>query len=456
MKIKGKEILDFPISENAKEKYIGDFEVIIEKKLFNIELNDKSIAKFYFYKNLEGEKVHADYLMCRDYNGESFTLYDCYIWEDRGSNSKLWIIWKRLLYGQHIKQDLLEKIRYAEYVIELPDNKATYRLYIGKTNFDIFDGKISIYTDWNQEGNSFNGVKICVICKQELYTIGAIQEIVLRLMEIYFLVVGFFANVLQRKMITEAEREILYYANYASYVRVKKQNIYLPHVLELKKKIDYSKMFMEWWAIRKKEVYTFNLFAYTVSDPDPILEVPTATYIQCLEGYFRMHHADALKRFPSETKDKFIDLFVKYMDNEKDFLLICEEYDIDVQIMKNRIKGKLGDLSNMNLADVLTYAMEYCIESKKLFEYERSTLTENKGSLWKKFRTKAVGHRNWLSHLISQNSRFHDEEIELASSKLKLLFRLSLLKDIGAEITEESIDNVVRRINNWYDKYTLN
>lgn len=454
MNIKGKEILNLPISKDVNEKYTNEFEIVSEKNLFYIPLNEETISKFYMLKALEREKVHVDYLIGIDQEGVEFTLYDCYIFLDKLPASKLWIKWTRLLYGEHIEHDKSEKIKYAEYVIELPSSSVTYRSFVGESKFSIFEGQVWLSTDWNEKDKMFNGVMICVECK-ETCTLELIQKIVLRLMEIYYLEIGFFAEVLQRQIITETGKKIFYYENFAAYTRVSTRNINLPHILELRKDTNYSKIFMKWWEIREKEVATFNLFAYTVSDLDYILEVPTATYIQCLEGYFRVHHKQEMKKFSDESKEKIINYILESIDQKSEILNICQEHEINMENIEQSIKGLLGNFNNKSLSDILTYAMKYSSASRKLFEYECNTLINSKKTIWNVFLAKAVGHRNWLSHMGKTKAQFHDEEIELASSKLKLLFRLSLLRDIGAEVTEYSLDRVIQRINNWYNKYFL-
>ena len=71
------------------------------------------------------------------------------------------------------------------------------------------------------------------------------------------------------------------------------------------------------------------------------------------------------------------------------------------------------------------------------------------------FVSKSLGHRNWLSHLTRQRSRFTGKEIDLAERKLRLLFRLTLLQDIGCEATEESLDRTVRVVDQWYKSNQL-
>ena len=47
------------------------------------------------------------------------------------------------------------------------------------------------------------------------------------------------------------------------------------------------------------------------------------------------------------------------------------------------------------------------------------------------------------------------KEIELAERKLRLLFRLTLLHDIGCEVTEESLGRTVRVVDQWYKSNQL-
>ena len=50
---------------------------------------------------------------------------------------------------------------------------------------------------------------------------------------------------------------------------------------------------------------------------------------------------------------------------------------------------------------------------------------------------------------------FSGAEIDLATRKLKFLFRLLLLYDINADIVEGDIDRVCRNVDKWYEKNKL-
>ena len=51
--------------------------------------------------------------------------------------------------------------------------------------------------------------------------------------------------------------------------------------------------------------------------------------------------------------------------------------------------------------------------------------------------------------------RFNGDEIELANKKLKLLFRITLMIDIGLQVTKDSLDRTVNGIDQWYKGHEL-
>ena len=51
---------------------------------------------------------------------------------------------------------------------------------------------------------------------------------------------------------------------------------------------------------------------------------------------------------------------------------------------------------------------------------------------------------------MEQLKRFKKNELGFADEKLRMLFRLTLLYDIGIEVTNTSLDTVIKRINKWY------
>ena len=302
--------------------------------------------------------------------------------------------------------------------------------------------------------SKIDGVKISVTTEKPL-SISNIEKVVLRLIEIYSLQTGFFPRIQKRKMATEDNKEFYYWEEFASYGKTAIGNIRLEYALGVEKEQDYSCVYEKWWNLREKEVTTFNLFSYITTDDSPIMEVPVATCIQCLEGYFRIHHTEDLFKF-SESVKKQIKKEIKQMFEDSSSLkIICEENRIDFGGIKDSLFRSIGYINEYSLKEILIYAIEQCDMTKKLFEYERITKVDEKKNLLDVFLNKSAGHRNWLSHLVEQKNKFVNEEITLATKKLKLLFRLTLLNDIGVEISESSLDRVINNINKWYKNNNL-
>lgn len=458
MTIKGKVIANFPWDkeEHTKQQYcLFDVTENEHDFLFSTE-NYPEKVMWDLYCNRDS--FHVDYLFCVDENDMPFTLYDCWISLKElpvGKNTKtIWqILWNRYLFGYHVQNESTQYIRAAEYIIEAEKGNPSYRLFIGKNDFWVHNDTVHIKTDWHKENTKFNGVIISVEFRT-LMGIKNAEKIVLRFLEILFLQVGFFPKVEERKMWMEDNKTFLYWEEFAAYAKTAKRNITLGRTLEIEN-TDFSSIYEKWWNIREREVVTFNLFAYSTADNSPIREMPIATCIQCLEGYFRIHHQDVLVKFSDGEKKQIVGEIVKALSCSDIVQEICETNGIGVTEIINSVKGLIGNINKFSLRDVIQYSIERCDMAKKLFEYESSTISETGGTVLDVFLSKAKGHRDWLSHITPQAKRFDREQLSFATDKLKLLFRLSLMYDIGMEIKEESLNNRINEINQWYSSQSL-
>lgn len=458
MTIKGKAIANFPwdMEEHTKQQYC--FFDLTENEHNFVFSTENYPEKVMWDLYCNRDSFHVDYLFCVDENDTPFTLYDCWISLKElpvGENTKtIWqILWNRYLFGYHVQNESAENIKAAEYTIETEKGKPSYRMFVGKNDFWIRDAAIHIKTDWNIEDVKFHGVKIFVELKVPM-GIESVEKIVLRFLEILFLQVGFFPKVEKRKMWKEDNKTFFYWKEFAAYAKTAKRNISLGQALEIKSP-NYSEIYEKWWNIREKEVVTFNLFAYATADNSPIREIPIATCVQCLEGYFQIHHQDALVKFSDDDKQQIIGEIVKALSSSDITKEICEKNGISVSSTINSVKGLIGNINKFSLRDVIQYAIERCDMTKKLFEYESSTVARTDKTLLDIFMSKATGHRHWLSHVTPQNKKFVGEQISFATDKLKMLFRLSLMYDIGMEVKEDSLSNRIAEINQWYKKYDL-
>lgn len=462
MTIRGEMIVNFPWNKEGQTKQqCSPFEITEDGHSF-LFLTEDYPAEVEWDLYCNRDSFHVDCLFCVDENGAPFTLYDCWISlkKLRGEkNTKtIWIIsWNRYLFGHHVQNESDENIVLAEYIIETEMGKPTYRMFIGKNEFWVHDDTVHIKTDWNQENTKFSGVIIYVEMKTPI-GIKDVENIVLRLLEIFFLRVGFFPKIEKRKMWTEDDKTFLYFKEFAAYTKTAKRNITLERSLEIINR-DYSSIYEKWWNIREKEVVTFNLFAYLTADNSPVIEMPIATCIQCLAGYFGTHHQNVLVKFSDGEKDQIVDEIAKILSNSDSVKEICENNGISVADIISSVKGTTGRINRFSLREVIRYAIERCDMTKKLFEYEASTVTRTGRTVLDIFLSKAKGHRDWLSHMMShrkhQKNQFVDEQITFATDKLKMLFRLSLMYDIGMEIKEESLSNRIDEMNQWYKEHDM-
>ena len=448
MQVHGKVILGFPFGDSEIEQHFCDFYVIEGSHDFVIEVDDYPIEKAcdLVFKN---EAIYRDYLFCRDENGEAFTIYDCYIMPMQIPVKQMKIIWNQCLWGNHIEKFQDEKIISAKYIVQTDKKRYPFHMFVGKNDFKLMDGKVSISTDWNQENFKFEGVAISISLKDSL-SINEVEKIVLRMLEIFFLQIGFFPKVEKRTMITEEQKIFCFMEDFAAYGKTAKSNIKLDHVLYTKKDFDFSAVYDNWWKLREKEVVTFNLFSYLTTDSSPVREVPIATCIQCLEGYFRIHHSEEMLRFSKSAKNQIRKEVLKALDSSDSLKKVCEDNGIEYENIRGSFNRMSGHINEYSLKDILQYAIERCDSTKRLFQYECETKINEKTSLMDLFIQKATGHRNWLSHLTEQTKRFIKDEISFADDKLRMLFRLTLLYDIGIELTDTSLDTIIQRINQWY------
>lgn len=116
-------------------------------------------------------------------------------------------------------------------------------------------------------------------------------------------------------MIAEDQKAFCFMEDFAAYGKTAKSYIKLDHILYTKIDSDFSAIYDKWWKLREKEVATFNLFSYLTTDSSPVSEVPIATCIQCLEGYFRIHHSEEMLRFSKSAKNQIRKEELKALDS---------------------------------------------------------------------------------------------------------------------------------------------
>lgn len=453
MQIHGKVIYDFPFGDSVIEQHFCDFFLRDDSHEFIIEIADYPL-EVVFDLLARNESIYKDYLFCQDENGRAFTIYNCYIKPMQIPVKQMKVIWCKCLWGYHIEKLQDEKIISAKYIVQTDGKKYPFHMFIGRNDFEVLEGKARIGTDWNQENFKFEGVAISVSLK-EAESINEVEKIVLRLLELFSLQIGFFPKVERRTMVTENQKTFCLMEDFAAYGKTAKPNIKLDYVLYTKKDFHFSAVYDYWWNLREKEVVTFNLFSYLTTESSPVVEVPVATCIQCLEGYFRVHHSKELLKFSKSAKKKIRKEIFRALDSSEELKEACRRNEVEYENIRKSLEGLSGHINEYSLQEILRYAIERNNSAKRLFQYERETKTDDQVFVMDLFIQKAMGHRNWLSHLRDQPNRFVNEEVELADKKLRMLFRLTLLYDIGFKVTNTSLDAIIEKINRWYAVNTL-
>lgn len=453
MQIHGKEILNFPYGDRTIERQYCDFDIDEDSHEFIIQVENTSMEEDFEFL-FSNQIVHKECLFCIDENGKEFVIYDCFISPMQIPVKQMKITWNKYLLGHHIENVQNEKIETAEYIIQTNKKKYPFHMFVGKNDFYVQNNTVHIKTDWNKINSSCEGVIIDVSMKIPL-ALEEVETIILRLLEIFFLQIGFFPKVEKRKMLSESGKVFYFWEEFAAYGKTANRNIKLDYVLHTENDIKFPTIYDNWCKLRGKEVITFNLFSYLTTESSPVREVPIATCIQCLEGYFRVHHKEELLRFSNNAKKQIREEITELMATSDNLKRICEEEGIDVKSITKSMEALSGHINEYSLKDILEYAIGRCMATQRIFKYEKAIQRTENWSMMDLFIQKATGHRNWLSHLMDQKRRFVGNEINLADAKLRLLFRLTLMYDIGIEVTNSSLDRVIDRINQWYKNNTL-
>lgn len=453
MQIHGKEILNFPYGDRIIGRQHCDFDIDEKSHEFLIQVENVTMEEDFEFL-FSNQIVHKECLFCMDEAGKEFVIYDCYISPMQIPVKQMKITWNKYLLGHHIENVQDEKIISAEYVIQTNKKKYPFHMFVGKNDFYIQNDTVHIKTEWNKNNSCYEGVLIDVSMNVPM-VVEEVETIILRLLEIFFLQIGFFPKVEKRKMLSEFGKEFYFWEEFAAYGKTADRNIKLDYVLHTENSTPFPIIYDKWCKLREKEVITFNLFSYLTTESSPVMEVPIATCIQCLEGYFRVHHKDELLRFSNSAKKQIKAEILNLLENSDKIKGICKEDGIDLKSIINSFDALSGHINEYSLKDILRYAIERDDATKKVFEYGRSTSITERMLVIDLFIQKATGHRNWLSHLMDQKRRFVGSEINLANEKLRLLFRLTLMHDIGIEVTNSSLEMVVDKVNRWYKNNIL-
>ncbi len=450
MEIVIKEISNFPHGKVEVKDNGFIVDTSVSKVLVHIQ---ERVDTIFFKKSLEKTWEEISVLHCRDLENHKISLIGCKM-KIKGLDSFV-ILWQTVLYGDYKDTDEGLLVKKAVYTIESPYVGKNLSFYLPEVDYQI-DEECNIYVSIKKKWENNRYVMQISFLPEEHMEVSSFYTVYMRLMEIYYLYLEFFPAIMEPRYTIDDGTELLIFHRFSRIYSSSANIAKYSYSIKIADNIHMDEFYKKWKMIRNKEKAVFNLFCFTARCEDYILETPTATIIQCMEGYFRCHHGDALEKYGSDITRQLIDSVKNSLNNSNEWIDLCNENGIESPNIISRIEGLLGQLNSCSLRDILIMGMEYNQYTKMLFEYEHTHETENKVSYFSIFLKKATGHRNWLSHMMTPERCFEGDENTFARDKLSVLFRLILMQDIELPVDLDSLNKIINTINKWYDNHQLN
>jgi len=447
--LQGIALVDISMGGLKIDKLSTTFRIDLNQRQFDfsIEHFDKinELGDCFFIKDDIGK---ADYIYGTDENNIPFTVFNCSICPLQAPVKTMRIVWNDIIIGKHIpkKEDYL--VCKMQCVVE--DSKNHYRASVGKHEYKIESGTISVKTGWSrlpdEENNRiiFNGTLFELISDTPISFVK-MKDCFFRILEMYSLWIGYFPEIKDMRFCNHSDEII--YANHHSIHFSTHNNVSLdrrlfPHDKHNK---NYSCQYENWAKIREKNIPVFVMFGNALNGQDIIHQARTATLIQCIEGYFNTHHKDKLIKpyLDNNVKNAITNTVTDSLSKSNEIRALCgENYNKVIESVKNL----LGRIHRMSLKETILFAINYTPHTQKIFAYETNNKVTEDKTLLDEFVQKAVKHRDFMSHLFSADSYFKGRENDLAKKKIELLLRLCFLHDIGLEITEKSLADYIAMI----------
>lgn len=444
--------IQLPINAENMKEYHATY-IINQKHGFILDCPNPNNQYYYDYFG-KRELLQAKALFGVDKNNIPFTLVDCAIQFSGIPIRKMKISWNRIWYGHHTEKDMELTCTTAEYTLRLNKN-IPYRRIIWQDKYtlipDILTATVRLRSKYDEEYSV-----IQLTCRASI-TVREMDIYLIRFLEIQYLLSGYFPDVVEQKYWIANNKYIEGIKQISGYINATVRNTGFLYSVSLKKNSDFSSVYENWLKRRKKVVIPFNMFCYISESRDYVDEVPIATYIQCLEGYIDIVYGKELNRYDKKAINDITDILCLTTENNLMIKDICCNNEINKEELSGRVKLLLGNLSRLDLKGKIEYAIHLSPDISRIFKYEKEHVDEKGNTLYDVFIKKARVHRNWLSHMFENKTpqHFSGAEIDLASYKLKFLFRLLLLHDINADIVAGDIDRVCRNIDRWYEKNKL-
>jgi len=444
-KLKGNEIINFLFCNN-EFSLKSDFIIELDKTEFEIETD------FSKYDNIEwdfrttNEINRQENLHCVDNKGNQFTLLDCYICPLNIPCTKVKVIWNSIIYGLHISN--YNQLFVDRAVFKIDNKKYTYRISIGKNKFAIENDTIEVNTTWGkkQYKHRYDGVVVEFNPIKSMLLLDLIKSFNL-LLEIYFLQIGYFPDTINTSFRVNKKLCFMVNPNKSNYSS-KANNVRLETRLFLSDS-DYSLMYSNYKILDEVNSPLFNMFYNNQSETNNFMEVDTFVYIQCLESYYTSFNK-SYALFKDDKRKEISKLIFNILKDNSELNQVIESVYSNTPDFYDFLNGMLSNINKKSLKKIIN----------DVFESELISLVmkyEIDNNIIKKFKNKIYKHRNFIAHINKDlNARFIGEENKLAQDKFKLIFRLCVLSDIGANIEQKQLQSCIEDINRWYKLNKLN
>lgn len=245
--------------------------------------------------------------------------------------------------------------------------------------------------------------KITLENRKELETEKFIHKF-LQFYEFLILNLGYYLEINEIKLF-DYEKVCEYSYPFSSkYSGINNYNNYNCVLGKINKK-EIKEIYKNWLALRKNTHNIYDIFINLFS-VKYFIEIALSTITNCMEGYYKCIHKNTLKKIIIDKKGNS-----KKVDKE--------------------FKETMTEYLNSN-------------EGKMIFS------SQDRQSL--KIYTKLTNHRNYFAHLNEKKKRFYGDSNLYMLLKIKLLFRVFMLKDINQTIEINNLQKCIKNIEeniNW-------
>ena len=235
--------VDFCINLNERQ-----FDFDVEKFIYD------NIPLYNYYLGIDINLDKADYIFGIDANNVPFTLYDCQFCPLNSPLKTMRIVWNNIIVGQHISSKEDCRVNKLRCVVE--DSKNNYRLSVGKAEYSIESETILVNTNWSElpdEKNNrivFNGT-LFELSSKTLIPFEKMKASFERLLEVYFLWIGYFPEIKDMKFFNESG-EFIYAEHSRGLHFSKSSNVNLNRRLFPVDSKNYASPYEKWVDIREK------------------------------------------------------------------------------------------------------------------------------------------------------------------------------------------------------------